>query len=106
MSDWEEYKAYVRVTNPEMPTDVDEAEGKVVGVCYIIAKKYMGHGCLAFKTVYGRETARLVDYLGQKKKDAGVEILTVSSKEAYGEYEPYMEASSKEDFVSKVLAMI
>lgn len=26
MSDWEEYKAYVRMTNPEMAKDIDEAE--------------------------------------------------------------------------------
>lgn len=37
-------------------------------MCYIIAKKFEGHGCLAFKTEYGRETAQLVDYLGQKKE--------------------------------------
>lgn len=74
-------------------------------MCYIIAKKFEGHGCLAFKTEYGRETAQLVDYLGQKKRDDGIQILTISSKEAYGEYEPYTEAESKEDFVSLVLAM-
>lgn len=74
-------------------------------MCYLIAKKFEGHGCLALKTEYGRETALLVDYLGQKKRDAGIQILTISSKEAYGEYEPYTEADSKEDFVSQVLAM-
>lgn len=37
-------------------------------MCYIIAKKFEGHGCLALKTEYGRETAILVDYLGQKKE--------------------------------------
>lgn len=60
---------------------------------------------LGFKTEYGRETALLVDYLGQKKIDAGIQILTISSKEAYGEYDPYTEVESKEDFISLVLAM-
>ena len=74
-------------------------------MCFLVAKKFNEHGCLAFKTEYGRELALLVDYLGQEKRHTDVQILTVSSKEAYAEYEPYVDVESKEDFISKVLNM-
>ena len=92
--------------NSGIEKDIHEVEGQGVRACYIIAKKFEGHGCLALKTEYSRETALLVDYLSQKKRGEGIQILTISSKEAYGEYEPYTDAESREDFISQVLAMI
>lgn len=74
-------------------------------MCFLVAKKFSEHGCLALKTEYGRELALLVDYLGQAKRHTDIQVLTVSSKEAYKEYEPYIDAESKEDFIAKVLAM-
>ena len=73
-------------------------------MCYLIAKKYSGHGCLAVQKEYGPELASLVDYLGRRKAGTDVQILTVSSKEAFGEYEPYTECSENE-FIANVLAM-
>ena len=54
-------------------------------MCYLIAKKFKQHGCLSLQAKYGAELASLVDYLGRKMADTDVQILTVSSKEAYSE---------------------
>lgn len=74
-------------------------------MCYLIAKKFDDHGCLAVQTEYGSELASLVDYLGRKTLKSGIQILTVSSKEAYGEYAPYREVSSEKEFITEVLSI-
>lgn len=74
-------------------------------MCYLIAKKFSQHGCLCIQSEYGAELASLVDYLGIKKSGTDIQILTVSSKEAFGEYAPYIDDESESDFISKVLAM-
>lgn len=74
-------------------------------MCYLIAKKFKQHGCLSLQAEYGAELASLVDYLGRKKSDTDVQILTVSSKEAYSEQAPYVDAQSGYEFITKVLAM-
>ncbi len=74
-------------------------------MCYLIAKKFEEHGCLALQSEYGAELASLVDYLGRKKANTDVQILTVSSKEAFGEYAPYTDVKSEAEFITKVLAM-
>ena len=74
--------------------------------CYLVAKKVDERGCIAVQAEYGRELASLVDYLGRKTLKAGIEILTVSSKEVYGEYAPYKELSSEKEFICEVLSKI
>ena len=74
-------------------------------MCYLVAKKFDEHGCIAVKSEYGKALASLVDYLGRRTMSKGIQILTVSSKEAYGEYEPYEEVSTESEFISRVLAM-
>ena len=37
--------------------------------------------------------------------DTDVQILTVSSKETYSEYAPYVDAQSEYEFITKVLDM-
>lgn len=73
-------------------------------MCYLIAKRFSQHGCLATQKEYGPELASLVDYLGRKKSGTDVQILTVSSKEAFTEYQPYEDCSEAE-FITKVLEM-
>ena len=54
-------------------------------MCYVIAKDRYAHGCIAFETVHGKHLADLNEALG----NTGVEIMTISRPEAYGEYAPY-----------------
>lgn len=74
-------------------------------MCYLIAKKFLTPGCLAVQTESGKALASLVSYLGLKTLDKGVQIVTVSNPEAYGEYKPYNYVSSEKEFISKVLDM-
>ena len=74
-------------------------------MCYLIAKKYNEHGCIAIEAKKGKELASLVDYLGRKTYKNGTQILTVSSKEAYGEYAPYNMLKNEKDFITAVLNM-
>lgn len=72
-------------------------------MCYLIAKNFEEQGCLAVKTESGKALANLVSYLGLKTLDMGMQILTISDPEAYGEYKPYSFVSSEKDFISQVL---
>ncbi len=63
-------------------------------MCYLIAKKFNEHGCIAVQSEYGEALASLVDYLGRRTEKKNIQILTVSSKEAYNEYSPYHEVDS------------
>ena len=49
--------------------------------------------------------ANLVTYLGLKTLDKGIQILTVSNPQMYGEYKPYRFVSSEKEFIDKVLSM-
>lgn len=74
-------------------------------MCYLIAKKFSDVGCLAVEMEGGRTLASLVSYLGLKTLDKGIQILTVSNPETYGEYKPYTFVSTEKEFISKVLDM-
>lgn len=72
---------------------------------YLVAKKFNDVGCLAVETEGGKALGHLVGYLGLRTLDKGVQILTVSSPEMFGEYKPYHFVSSEKEFISKVLDM-
>lgn len=74
-------------------------------MCYLIAKKFNQHGCIAVQAERGKALGSLVDYLGRKTYKHGVQIVTVSSKEAYGEYAPYEEVPSEQEFINRVFIM-
>ena len=74
-------------------------------MCYLIAKRFEEPGCLALRSEGGKALAALVSYLGLKTLDKGVQILTVSDTETYGEYKPYRFVDSEKDFISEVLEM-
>jgi hypothetical protein len=74
-------------------------------MCYLVAKKFSDEGCLAVQTESGKALANLVSYLGLKTLDKGIQILTVSDVEAYGEYKPYNFVSSEKEFITRVLEM-
>ncbi len=72
---------------------------------YLIAKKFSEEGCLAVQTEGGKALAGLVTYLGLRTLDKGIQILTVSDTETYGEYKPYTFVNTEKEFISKVLEM-
>lgn len=74
-------------------------------MCYLIAKKFDSVGCLAVQAERGKELSSLVSNLGLKVLDKGIQILTLSDMETYGEYKPYKMVESEKDFIDKVLKM-
>ena len=74
-------------------------------MCYLLAKKFGERGCLAIEAERGKTLSALVSYLGRKTLDRGVQILTVSDMDTYGEYKPYNLIHDESDFISRVLAM-
>ena len=74
-------------------------------MCYLIAKKISERGCIAVKTESGKALAALVTYLGLKTLDKGIEILTVSDPDVYGEYKPYHFVPTEQEFIAAVFDM-
>ena len=74
-------------------------------MCYLIAKKFNSPGCIAVQTEAGKALANLVAYLGQKTLNKGIQILTLSDLDVYGEYKPYDIIESEGDFIKRVLEM-
>jgi len=74
-------------------------------MCYLIAKRFTGHGCLAVQSEYGPQLASLVDYLSRRTEKQGIQILTISSKEAFSEYAPFTDVDTEQVFISAVLEM-
>ena len=72
---------------------------------FLIAKKYNTPGCIAVQVERGEKLAKIVTDLGRTYVEQGIQILTVSSIEAYGEYRPYTLLGSLEEFVCKVKNM-
>lgn len=63
------------------------------------------HGCIAFETVHGKHLADLKWALNEALGNTGVEIMTISRPEAYGEYAPYHFVQTEEKLVAQVLAL-
>ena len=74
-------------------------------MCYLVAKKFDQYGCIAVEASRGKELAKLVTDLGKRTSEKDIQILTVSSMEAYGEYKPYAVLGSQDEFIQKVLSM-
>lgn len=74
-------------------------------MCYLIAKKFDEEGCLAVEVERGKALAALVTYLGLRTLNKGIQILTVSDMDTYGEYKPYHLIESEALFIQKVLNM-
>lgn len=67
--------------------------------------KLYEEGCLAVEAERGKTLAALVTYLGNKTLDKGIQILTVSDMEMYGEYKSYNLVKDEGLFIQKVLNM-
>jgi hypothetical protein len=74
-------------------------------MCYLTAKKFDSVGCLAVQVERGKALSALVSYLGLKMLDKGVQILTLTDMDTYGEYKPYQVVDSEKEFIDKVFEM-
>lgn len=81
------------------------AKNKGKQMCYVIAKDRYAHGCIAFETVHGKHLADLKRSLNEALGNTGVEIMTISRPEAYGEYAPYHFVQTEEEFIKQTLAL-
>ena len=84
---------------------LDDNNKDDISGCYLIATKDDMHGCIAFKTVRGKVLAALVRYLSLRTIDRGVEIITLTDMDVFGEYKPYNIIESESEFISKVLEL-
>ncbi len=57
-------------------------------MAYLIARKRESHGCLALKIKHGGNLVELKRRLNQAVGYKGIELITISSPTAYGEYPP------------------
>jgi len=69
---------------------------------YLVAKKFDQPGCLAVKMNPGKELAELVSEMGRKYLDKGIQILTLSNPETFGEYKPYQFLETLDEFIEKL----
>lgn len=73
---------------------------------YILAITKDTPGCTALRMQDGKIAAALVTYLGLKTLSKGIDVMTVSDPESFGEYRPYCYVQTEMDFISYVLGKI
>lgn len=91
--------------SPDVLNLLAPGQNKGKQMCYVIAKDRYAHGCIAFETVHGKHLADLKWALNEALGNTGVEIMTISRPEAYGEYAPYHFVQTEDEFVAQVLAL-
>lgn len=74
-------------------------------MCYLVAKDKNKHGCYVLRTQLGEHSVGLKRTLNPKVAPKGIQLVTISRPEAYGEYAPYHLVRSEEEFVKLVLSM-
>lgn len=74
-------------------------------MCYLIAKKFEGTGCIALQTTHGQHLADFKKELLQKVGYDEIQLVTISRPSAYGEYEPYHFVETEEEFERAVVGM-
>lgn len=74
-------------------------------MCYLIAKNKNGHGCYALKTAHGKALVELKRGLNKEAVPKGVQLVTISRPNAYGEYAPYHFVKDEAEFAHAVRAL-
>lgn len=74
-------------------------------MCYLIAKKRNTYGRIALKTTHGQHLADFKYALDEAVSGSGIQLVTISRPEAYGEYAPYHFVQTEDEFVARVLAL-
>lgn len=72
-------------------------------MCYLIARKQDGIGCIALRTSHGKHLVDLKRKITEKVGYESIELITISRPSAYCKYEPYHFVDSEEDFLERVL---
>lgn len=72
---------------------------------YLVAKDKNKHGCYTLKTTHGELFAHLKRELNKNLVSRGIQIVTISSPTAYGEYAAYHFAKNEGNFKKLVLKM-
>ena len=71
-------------------------------MCYLIAKNKNGHGCYALKTTHGKALVELKRGLNKTAVPKGIQLVTISRPNAYGEYAPYRFVRDETEFIHAV----
>lgn len=74
-------------------------------MCYLVAKNKNQHGSYVMQTSLGEHLANLTSDLDKKVAHKGIQLVTISRPEAYGEYAPYRLIKSEDEFIKLVLSM-
>lgn len=74
-------------------------------MCYLMAKKFEGAGCVALQTTHGQHLADLKRELLHKVGYEDIQLVTISHPLAYGEYEPYRFVDTEDEFHQAVMGM-
>lgn len=74
-------------------------------MCYLIAKRFDGMGCLALQTTHGQHLADFKEKLLNKIGYDNIQLVTISRPSAYGEYEPYQFVDTEQEFEQAVIKM-
>lgn len=71
-------------------------------MCYLVAKDKNKHGSFALKTSHGVHLVELKKSLNREASGKGIQLVTISRPNAYGEYAPYQIVKDEEEFVQTV----
>lgn len=74
-------------------------------MCYLIAKDKNSHGCYALKTVHGKALVELKRGLNKTAAPKGIQLVTISRPNAYGEYAPYHFVADENEFARAVQSL-
>lgn len=74
-------------------------------MCYLVAKDTKKRGCFALKTTHGKHLVQLKRASNSKVRGRGIQIVTISRPNAYGEYAPYTFAKDESEFEKMVDSM-
>ena len=72
-------------------------------MCYLVAKKFNQVGSIALKVQHGKALSKLSRRLTLETLDRDIQIITISSLEAYKEYAPYKLMHTEANFEKEVL---
>lgn len=74
-------------------------------MCYLIARKRDGIGCLALRISHGKHLVELKRAITNAVGYQKIELVTISRPSAYCEYEPYCFVDTEEEFLKQVQEM-
>ena len=67
-------------------------------MCYLVAKDRDAHGCFALKTTQGKHLVELKRELNKAVGYKGIQLVTISRPNAYGEYVPDRFVDTEQEF--------